>query len=179
MTGLLQEWVTLHAERAPGATAVVMDRETLTYEELDRLSNQVARILADGGCRRGDRVCLLSQKSPAAIAGILGIIKADCTFVPLDPQSPAARQRKVIESSECKWILANGNVAHLLDEILQTGAFRFPLSVGWLGAARIHGVAFRGEFSSIDFATYSTSPLEYQNRSSDPAHILFTSGSTG
>jgi amino acid adenylation domain-containing protein len=179
MSGLLQEWVTHHAERAPDAAALVMDRETLTYGELDRVSNQVARTLVDGGCRRGDRVCLLAPKSPAAIIGIIGILKADCTFVPLDPQSPAARLRKAIESSACKWILASGNVAPLLDEIFSAGAFAFPISVGWLGAERTHGAHFRAGFSAVDLSAYSTASLEYQNRSSDPAHILFTSGSTG
>src|SRR5581483_5690058 len=76
-------------------------------------------------------------------------------------------------------ILAAGNTAPLLDEIFAAGAFDFPFSVGSLGDARIEGPHCRAGFSSSDFSTYSAAPLEYRNDSADPAHILFTSGSTG
>jgi amino acid adenylation domain-containing protein len=175
----LQDWAILHAERAPERVALVMEHETLTYGQLERFSNQIARALKDGGCQRGDRIGLLAPKSPVAIAAILGILKADCTFVPLDPQSPAPRQRKVIESAECKWILANGKVSALLDEVLDAGALPFPLSIGWLGPQKIEGAAFRAEFSAADIVVCPDDPHVCHNRHSDPAHILFTSGSTG
>jgi acyl-CoA synthetase (AMP-forming)/AMP-acid ligase II len=90
MTELLHEWVTAQANRDPEAIALVMGPESMTYGELDRRSNQLARTLKNGGCEKGDRVCLLIPKSPTAIIGILGVLKADCIYVPLDPQSPAA-----------------------------------------------------------------------------------------
>ena len=179
MTELLHEWVTQQANQTPEAVALVMGQESMTYGELDQSSNQLARTLKDRGCKQGDRICLLMPKSPAAIVGILGILKADCIYVPLDPQSPAARQRKIIGVSESRWILGGGGVAPLLDEILGAGKFEFPISIGWLDVEKIIGTAFRSEFSSADFATQSGEPLEHQNRREDPAHILFTSGSTG
>src|SRR6185312_15911157 len=118
----------------------------------------------EGGCKKGDRVCLLVPKSPAAIVGILGVLKADCIYVPLDPQSPAARQRKIIETCECKWILGSGGVGPLLDEILAIGKFGFPVSIGCLDAEKMTGAAFRAEFSSADFTAYPDGPLEHQNR---------------
>ncbi|HEY1266889.1 MAG TPA: amino acid adenylation domain-containing protein [Candidatus Binatia bacterium] len=179
MIRLLHNWLTLNAERAPGSIAVVMETQAITYGEAERLSNQLARGLKDAGCRRGDRVCLLAPKSIDAIVAILGIIKADCTFVPLDPQCPAARHRKIIENCESRCILAAGNTATLLDEIFAAGAFDFPFSAGALGGARIDGPHCRAAFSASDFSTYSGAPLEYRNDTVDPAHILFTSGSTG
>jgi amino acid adenylation domain-containing protein len=175
----LQDWTTLNADKTPERTALVMGPQRLTYGEVERQSNQLARALKDGGCSRADRVCLLTPKSPAAIVAILGILKADCTFVPLDPHSPAARQRKVIESAECKWILVNGPVSPLLDEILDLGALPFPLSIASLGGEKIRGKRFHSEFSSADTAAYSAAPVDCNNASGDPAHILFTSGSTG
>src|SRR5216684_3254138 len=100
MRGLLQDWVTTQAERDPDATAVVLNTERLTYGQLDDLSNRLARILREGGCNKGDRVCLLMPKSPAAIVALLGIYKADCVYVPLDPSSPAPRLAKILESCE-------------------------------------------------------------------------------
>ncbi len=179
MIRLLQDWVALHAERAPESTAVVMDGQTMAYGELERLSNRLARALKEVGCSRGDRVCLLAPKSLDAIVAILAIIKADCTFVPLDPQSPAARNRRIIESSECRCILAAGNVASLLDAIVAAGPLAFRFAIGALGRAPLAGARFRAQFCASDLSSYAAEPLDYRNQSSDPAHILFTSGSTG
>ena len=87
----LADWVTLQAERRPDAVAVVGDGLALTYAELEVRSNRIARVLEEGGCARGDRVCLLMAKSTHAIAGLLGIYKAGGIYVPLDPSSPPAR----------------------------------------------------------------------------------------
>src|SRR5215813_14496565 len=166
MIRLLHHWTTLSAERAPESIAVVMEGQAIAYGELERRSNRLARGLKDAGCERGDRVCLLSPKSLDAIVALLAIIKADCTFVPLDPQCPAARHRKIIESCASRCLLAGGNAAALLDEILAAGAFAFPLSVGGLGDARIDGPRCRAAFSSSDFSTYSAAPLDCRNESS-------------
>ncbi|MBI3621034.1 MAG: AMP-binding protein, partial [Nitrospirae bacterium] len=85
----------------------------MAYAELEAGSNRLARLLKDGGCKKGDRVCLLMPKSPMAILCILGIYKADCVFVPLDPSSPAARLAKIVESCGNRWILAAGPVTPL------------------------------------------------------------------
>src|SRR5256884_9622351 len=84
MTALLQQWVTEQAERRPDATAVVMDGARMTYEELEASSNRLARTLKAAGCQQGDRVALLLAKSPLAIVSMVGTLKADCTYVPLD-----------------------------------------------------------------------------------------------
>ena len=98
MTGLLQEWVTAQADQRPEATAGVLNHERMTYAQLERLSNQVARVLKEGGCERGDRVCLLMPKSPVTIATLLGALKADCMWIPLDPSGPASRLARIVES---------------------------------------------------------------------------------
>ncbi len=82
MTNLLQEYADRSAEGRPEAPAIVMGTERVTYGDLARASNYLARLLRDGGCRSGDRVCLLLPKSPIAIVVMLGILKADCVYVP-------------------------------------------------------------------------------------------------
>lgn len=175
----LEDWIVFHAERDAGAAAIVMGAETVSYGDLDRRSNQLARALKDGGCRPGDRVCLLAPKSPAAIAGMLGVLKANAVYVPLDPQSPAARLEKIIEACECKWILAAGATGPLLEEIFQRCESAQSVSVGWLDANPAAGGAFHPRFSAADVATYSAERLEPPRARTDAAHILFTSGSTG
>src|SRR5207249_5599586 len=129
MTELLQDWVTLQAETRPDAFAVVLREDRLTYGQLEARSNQLAGLLRDTGCKKGDRVCLLMPKSPTALVGLLGIYKADCIFVPLDLSNPAARLTRILESCESRCILAAGPVVHLLDELFSDAALRVSLSV--------------------------------------------------
>lgn len=179
MAELLQELITDQAEQRPEAVAVVFKGVRMSYGEIEHASNRLARLLRKSGCRRGDRVCLLLPRSLAAIVGLLGIYKADCVYVPLDPASPAARLAKIVHSSEPGAILAGGPMAPLVDELLADEHIRASLSVGWLDGAPEAGANFRPAFSWRDLASYPETPLDYQNRPEDPAHILYTSGSTG
>lgn len=179
MNALLQNWVTEWAEHRPESIAVVMNQTSMTYGQLEASSNQLARLLRAAGCRRRDRICFLMPKSPAAIVTMLGILKADCMHVPLDPASPAARISKIVESCESRWILAAGAVGPLLDELLAQPKFGRSVLIGWMDEENEAKCGSRIEFTPRNLATYSDAPVDSQNTSQDPAHILFTSGSTG
>jgi amino acid adenylation domain-containing protein len=178
MPRLLQDWVTEQALRRPEAPAIVSQGARLTYAEIDALSNQLARLLKDRGCRQGDRVLLLAPKSPMAIVALLGIYKADAIYVPLDPSSPPLRLKKILESCDSQWLLAAGPVMPVLEELLRDDRCRHALSVGWLDGRPPAG-RVTVEFTLDDVARRSEAPVFYRNQSHDPAHILFTSGSTG
>jgi amino acid adenylation domain-containing protein len=108
----------------------------------------------------------------------MGIYKADCTYVPLDPSSPVSRLKKILESCENQWLLAGGPVTSVLQELCQDGRWR-QLRIGWLERTRpaIENVAV--EFTLEDVSRCSAVPVSTRNQPGDPAHILFTSGSTG
>ncbi|HEY7501139.1 MAG TPA: amino acid adenylation domain-containing protein [Vicinamibacterales bacterium] len=179
MARLLQDWTTEQAAKNPNATAVVCGGSQMTYGELDARSNQLARLLKDVGCARGDRVALLMPKSPMAIVGLLGIYKADAIYVPLDPASPANRLTKILDACENRWILAGGSVIPVLREILQDEPRRQRLSIGWLDASGPTDSRLHIAFTKHAIDVRSTAPTAHQNLPDDPAHILFTSGSTG
>ena len=172
---LLQQYVTAQAGIRPDAVAVVLQCERLTYAELDRLSNRIARMLQQSGLQRGDRVALCMRKTPMAIAALLGIYKAEGIYVPLDPSSPAPRLVKMLDACENTWLLTAGTDAALLDE-LRRGVATHRMSIGWLDAKT---PAVDAAFTLDDVERCAGDPLDYHNASSDPAHILFTSGSTG
>jgi amino acid adenylation domain-containing protein len=178
MTGLLQHWVTQQAEHRPDRIALVLNQERMTYGQLEESSNKLARLLGAVGCKRGDRVCFLMPKSLEAIVSMLGILKADCMHVPLDPASPAHRLARIVESCESRWMLAAGPVGHLLDELLSQPKLG-SVSIGWMDEGKKLAEIRHSEFSGRDLASYSGTPVDSQNRPDDPAHILFTSGSTG
>jgi non-ribosomal peptide synthetase component F len=97
---LLQDYAARGAERDPSKIALVMADEQVTYGQLERESNQLARLLIEHGCRPDDRVCLFTPKSPAAIVAMHAILKAGAAYVPIDPASPAARIAKILEAAE-------------------------------------------------------------------------------
>ena len=178
MSHLLQQWVTEQASRRPDAGALVFQDRRLTYGELEARSNRLARLLTEAGCARGDRVCLLSPKSPDTIVAILAVLKADAMYVPLDPGSPVARVEKMIAACDNRWILAGGAVGPTLAGLFAAPEFARTHAVGWLDATPPpRGVEAR--FSAGDLASYSAEPPACRNTAADGAHILFTSGSTG
>ena len=179
MPELLHQFVTDQADRRPETQAVLGEGTSLSYAQLEELSNQLARTLREGGCRKGDRVCLLMPKSPMAIAAILGIYKAGGIYVPLDPASPPGRQALMLDSCENTWVLAGGPVAGLLDEVLAQDRFLGLIRVGWIAHERPDGTHFKPEFTLEEVQRLSTASVDAQTTRDDPAHILFTSGSTG
>src|SRR5579864_375417 len=175
----LQSWAAAQAQQRPEATAIVLKGERMTYGRLEEISNQLARMLIEGGCRRGDRVCLLLPKSPAAIAGILGVLKADCIYVPLDTSCPAARLAKIVETCENRWILAGGSASPVLNELAGNRRSGSAMRIGWLDECGAAVPNCEPKFTFADLSAFSGGPLDSGNTSSDPAYIMFTSGSTG
>ena len=72
----------------PDAAAVISASPTLTYRELDRFSTLLACRLSQHGARAGDRIGLCVERSAEMIVGILGILKAGCAYVPIEPDYP-------------------------------------------------------------------------------------------
>jgi amino acid adenylation domain-containing protein len=179
MTERLQNWLTIQAERRPEACALVCNGQRATYGELEQMSNRLARALKAAGCRRGDRVALLLPKSIQAITGMLAALKADCCYVPLDTASPAARLARILEVCESRCVLANGSTAASLNALATQGILECIPPVGWMdgGATLEHGGT--AAFYWGDVFRLPGSPVNSQNSSTDPTHILFTSGSTG
>ena len=177
---LLQHWLTQQAERRPDAAAISWKGAAVSYAELEQLSNRLARTLADQGCRRGDRVALLMPKSPLAIAAMLAVLKADCSYTPLDSKNPAIRIARVLGALDCRCVLVTSSTSELLEDALRQlpGTTGDDPVVGLMEpgmSAASHGARF-----GLDEAySQPASASEQRNASSNAAQILFTSGSTG
>jgi amino acid adenylation domain-containing protein len=179
MATLLQHAVTAQAQARPEATALVFKGARMTYGALEETSNRLARLLADVGCRRGDRVGLLMPKSSLAIAAILGTLKADAIYVPMDPASPAARQARVLEIADCHVILVAGAVGPMLLEALGIASLQQRPLIGWLDGAIAPATDPAPDFTLRDLAAVPATLPATANTDRDLSHILFTSGSTG
>jgi amino acid adenylation domain-containing protein len=104
---LLQQLLTEAAAAQPRRPAVASGGSVLTYQELDRLSNQMARALLRLGVAPGDRVAVLAPKSAASVVAIYGALKAGACYVPLDPKAPEARLGYVLRDSAAAVIVAD------------------------------------------------------------------------
>jgi amino acid adenylation domain-containing protein len=174
MATSLQEYVTRQAERRPEATALVDGDRRVTYEALETGANRLARLLRERA-RRGDRIGLLLPKSPAAITAMLASLKAGTIYVPLDPEGPAARLEKILRAAECSILLASAPAVPLLRQL--DPALRSDLV--WMGDAPADAGDLPAAFDESDAAALSPEPPGDGGGGDDPAHLLFTSGSTG
>src|SRR5215469_8790867 len=107
MAYLLHHLLRDSAVRAPERPAVADGDQSLSYAELDALSNRVAQALLAQGVAPGDRVGILARKSAASVAALFGVLKAGACYVPLDPKSPAARLAAITTDSGITVVLAD------------------------------------------------------------------------
>ncbi|UCH97545.1 MAG: AMP-binding protein, partial [Candidatus Aminicenantes bacterium] len=71
----------------------------ISYRELNKQSHQLAQYLYRRGIKTNEPVGIMAEKSLEMIVGILGILKAGCAYVPLDPQAPLSRTKYLLQ--EC------------------------------------------------------------------------------
>src|SRR5262245_19638566 len=78
-----EQQVDRHADRI----AVRTPAETLTYADLDRLANRIAHAILARAGEGGAPVAILFEHGAVGIGAVLGVLKAGCCYVPLDPAS--------------------------------------------------------------------------------------------
>ena len=83
----------------------------MTYGELERRANQLARFLRHQGVRRGDCVGLWLPRSMDAYVALLGILKAGAAYVPLDPEYPAGRVSFILSDCQARALVTTSALA--------------------------------------------------------------------
>ncbi|NEQ52629.1 MAG: amino acid adenylation domain-containing protein [Leptolyngbya sp. SIO3F4] len=143
--------------QTPEAPAVIFERQTLTYHELNQQAEQLARWLQANNVGPNDRVALCLNPSLDRIVAILAVLKAGGAYVPLDPTYPADRIAYCLADTAPKFLITQRSVVLpetsvplvYLDEERQTPDQPLRLS-----------------------SIHSAQP-------DDLAYIIYTSGSTG
>ncbi|MET0395249.1 MAG: non-ribosomal peptide synthase/polyketide synthase, partial [Longimicrobiaceae bacterium] len=110
----VHELFAARAARAPGAPALAFGDETLTYAELERRSNRLARHLRTRGVGPEVRVGLCLERGVEMVVGVLGILKAGGAYVPLDPAYPAERLAYTLGDSGASLLLTQGRLLEAL-----------------------------------------------------------------
>lgn len=145
----------------PDAIAVIDGKVNYTYQQMHELSNLVTNAMLRDGVAPGSEIGICMTSGVAMVAAILGIHKAGCAYIPLDPTFPIERLELIIDDAKIPNILAEE---------------RYHAK---LGGACPHQV----EFFSIEQILANEDPQSRQqapvHTDSDLAVILYTSGSTG
>jgi aspartate racemase len=145
--------------RNPAAVAVVFADREITYAELNRKANRLARYLQRQGVGPEVVVGLATERSIEMIVGLLAVLKAGGAYMPLDPSYPHERLLFMIEQTNVKLILTQ---KHLLAHLPASQAKLIPLD----DDAR--------ETNSDDDQN-----LYRLNEAENLAYVMYTSGSTG
>ena len=101
---------TEQAKRTPDAPAVVDRDSQLTYGEMDRYSNALARQLIDFGVQPNDFVCVMLDRFKEFPLAVLAIHKAGAAYTPLDFEYPNERLSYMLENSESKVLITTHEV---------------------------------------------------------------------
>ena len=104
---LLHELVEMQVDRTPDAVAVVDERSSLTYAELDTRANRLAHWLNGRGVRPDSRVGIALPRSVDLVVAMLAALKAGAAWLPLDPDYPAERLALLTRDSGAEIILTD------------------------------------------------------------------------
>lgn len=177
MNSLLHQLLEDSSVRFPDRPAVIQGDRVFSYAELDRRSNQVARLLVTEGVQVGDRVGLFIDKSVEAVVGIYGILKAGASYVPLDFRAPSARLGYIAGNCGLNWLITTGKKTKQWPELIANGA---PLeNVITMDAADPIPPAGVGGFGTNDLDRQPDQQVSVDLNEHDLGYILYTSGSTG
>lgn len=92
-------------KKNPDKVAVMNEGKSITFLELDKKSNQVARYLKNRKIGRNDYVGILVKRRIETIVNIMGTLKAGAAYVPIEPEYPIDRREFILTNSGCNCLL--------------------------------------------------------------------------
>jgi amino acid adenylation domain-containing protein len=159
------------ARQSPNNVAVSMDKQSMTYAELNLAAEKFASYLCNKGVGVETLVGLCLDRSLNMMVGLLGILKTGAAYIPLDPDYPKERLSAMIESSQLGIIVAQTATESCLPDAIHTSPTAHTNSKA---AVRI--------LLDRDWSEILNTPLRTYRPTIAPeslAYVIYTSGSTG
>jgi len=151
--------------RNPTATALVFERDRLSYAELDARANKLARALVRCGAGPERFVCVALPKSVDLVVAMLAVLKAGAAYLAVDLSYPAERIALMIEDADPVLVLTSTESRSRLPEGGNHFVLDDPNTLAGLEPLPAHEVTDEER----------THPLHPHH----PAFVIYTSGSTG
>ena len=148
------------AAETPEAVAIHQDGVSITYGDLEAMTNRVARHLAGKGIGTGNVVGICLGRTPDLIAAMIAVQKCGAAYVPLDPDFPEDRLAYILANSGAVAVLTDGKAARRLDP-----------------GPEVENLPF-ADLKEEASAQPATLP-EVAISPDDTSHLIYTSGSTG
>jgi len=166
--------------QTPNRIAVDDSNGQLTYDELNKKANQLARLLLSLGITKGEIVGILKERDINFLISILAIHKAGGAYVPIDSQYPQDRIKYMVSNSEARIVLTDSICLDTLISLKEN----CPKLKALICLDRLNNNKFS---KAIDLDVYSQSDFHHlppenlvkNYAGTDPAYMLYTSGSTG
>jgi non-ribosomal peptide synthetase-like protein len=152
------------AEASADKLALVCGEKQMTYGELERRANQLARFLRSRGVRRGDCVGLWLPRSIDVYVALLGILKAGAAYVPLDPEYPAERVGFILSDCQARALVTTSELAV---QVGQASRLSAPPSGSTVPTSEPHEIGSRSQSDVAFPLTPALSPGERENRRQD------------
>jgi amino acid adenylation domain-containing protein len=152
---LLHQFVEAQVELTPEAVALVFDGKSLSYGEMNRRANQLARTLIGKGVGPEKIVGILANRSFEMVIAILAVLKAGGAYLPLVVSDPEERIAFVIEDAQPTVVLAQSGLMSSL-----------PADISVLSL-------------DDDYSAQPTANPLNDAKPENTAYLIYTSGSTG
>jgi amino acid adenylation domain-containing protein len=153
------QWVEHRAQANPDAAAVMSGAGTMTYGEMNRRANLLARHLRTVGVGLEKLVGVYMERSAASVVAALATFKAGGAYLPLDPALPEERLAFMLADAKVTAVIASEALSAHLPE------------GPW-------AVVNADEFNSAPSAC-ACQESEVEIAAENLAYVIYTSGSTG
>jgi bacitracin synthase 3 len=147
------------AQKTPDTAAVFFNDISITYKELDELSNQLAHcFVKEHNIVSNDLIAVKLDRSEQFIITILAVMKAGAAYIPIDTNYPQDRKEFILNDADVKLLVTDSSYMFDIDY-------------------------FDGNLFTIDIdfeaEKYAKTAVDISVKPSDLAYIIYTSGSTG
>lgn len=134
-------------------TAIETDNSTISYREVIEISNNISGFLRKQGCKVGDRIAILAEKSDKQIEAALGIMKIGGVYIPIGINQPYQRVAQILQEADVKKVLISRN--------------------------QIENFKGIGDYACLEDIQHYDYKEEISVSTDRIAYIIFTSGTTG
>jgi long-chain acyl-CoA synthetase len=158
------------------STCIIYQGRSFTYQEVDELSDRVARYLIKRGLKKGDRVGILLPNTPAFVISYYGILKAGGVVMAINPAfRPAEVEGQALESG-IRFLILPDSVYHALSPLKEKTHLESMVVVGDqpadLQPGDLSWEAILEEYQEGEPPEIAVSP-------DDPAVFQYSGGTTG